>query len=158
MASLPSLPSLSGFLTQPATTSLPTSVVPPGGYSDASGHIYNSEGIYVGNLPSPLTAAPATSQSTASTPKTDTSPTVASSGTNYLQTLEQWAANLVDRNTQPSKDISLEDIVLIVLGVLLVGAALVAMVFTFNETQRLVKSATKTARGAADAAIVGAVA
>jgi LPXTG-motif cell wall-anchored protein len=66
-----------------------------------------------------------------------------------LVALEKWAAGIVTRSTAPTTGISLEDIVLIVLGILLVAGAL----FSFKQTKNVVQTITKNARGAADKAV-----
>lgn len=150
LSSLPSLESL--FQSQAATT------------TDALGNIFDAAGNHIGVKPGSIadvgtvgTPNATTSQSGSGVPVTQQSPTRATGASNYLSTLESWAASLVERSTEPAKGVSLEDIVLMVLGVLLIAAALMAMVFSFKETQSLVRSTVKTARGAADKAVVAAI-
>lgn len=59
--------------------------------------------------------------------------------------LAEWASALVSSPTEAT-GLSLEDILFIVVGLVLLAAAF----FTFHETQSVIKQATRTARGAAD--------
>ena len=70
-----------------------------------------------------------------------------------LGTLAKWAAALVSSPTEKT-GLSLEDILFVVIGLVLIAAAF----FTFHETQSVIQKATKTVRGAADKAVLAAVA
>ena len=74
-------------------------------------------------------------------------PSSASSSGLYgsLGTLAKWAAALVSSPTETT-GLTLEDILFIVVGLVLIAAAF----FTFHETQSVIQKATKTVRGAAD--------
>ena len=70
-----------------------------------------------------------------------------------LGTLAKWAAALVSSPTEAT-GLSLEDILFVVIGLVLIAAAF----FTFHETQSVIQKATKTVRGAADKAVMTAAA
>lgn len=129
-------------MTIPITTSTGLS-----GDLDSLGNIWNKAGQYIGNVKSQSTTA----QSPPVSPGPSSPPPTAS--TDYLKTLEKWAAGLVSDQTTGG-GLSLEDLILIVLGLMLIGAA----VFTFRDTQNVVKTITKTARGAADTKLAAALA
>jgi hypothetical protein len=85
---------------------------------------------------------------TATTPGASASPPSSASSSGLygsLGTLAKWAAALVSSPTETT-GLSLEDILFIVVGLVLIAAAF----FTFHETQSVIKQATRTARGAAD--------
>lgn len=115
------------------------------GDMDGVGNIWDAAGQYIGNAKSKIL-----------TPSTSSSSTGTSSSP--LATLEEWAAGIVSRKQlapglAPGL-MTLEDIVLIVIGLMLIGAA----VFTFRETQQVVKQVTRTVRSTADRAITAAAA
>jgi hypothetical protein len=105
------------------------------------------------------TAAPTT---TAAPSSTTAAPSSGGGLLSNLAKLEQWAADLVTRQPDPQSSggagLSLEDLVFITLGVLLIAAAAFSFVFTLKETQNVVKGATKAARGAVDAKLAPVVA
>jgi hypothetical protein len=133
--------------TIPMTTSTGVS-----GSMDSVGNIWSEAGQYLGNVatifdntqtPSPVPAP--TVPSTSTTAKTSGSSTSTSPGSgSALATLAKWAAGIVTG----SKGLDLEDMVFIVLGLMLVGAA----VFSFKETQTVVQNVTKGASKAAELA------
>jgi hypothetical protein len=98
------------------------------GAIDTAGNLWNEAGDYMGNVSS-SPAAPAT-------------PAASSSTLGAAAKLTQWAAGLVSRSTAPGTGISLEDIVFIVLGLMMMGAAL----FTFEQTKTVVKNVTDTVK------------
>jgi hypothetical protein len=122
---------------------------------DSLGNLWNSAGQYIGNMTaissglSPMpTPAPSPSAATSAANTTPSSATPSpSAASSPLATLEKWAAALVDRGTTKG-GITLEDMVLIVIGLMLVGAA----VFTFKDSQTVIKNVTKTASKAAELA------
>lgn len=69
-----------------------------------------------------------------------------------------WAADLVNRDKPPHGGVSLEDIVLILLGLILLASAVVGLIFTFDATKQTAKTITKTARGVVDAKAAEALA
>jgi hypothetical protein len=155
-------------------------------YTDTLGNIFNSDGYHVGVIPgsvadvgtsgkrtsptlspAPSSPAPVTASQTASAAAKEasssssggspTSPGVMSS----LGSLSSWAAALVSRkdNTESGfAGVSLEDIIFIAVGLILLAAAVGSFVFTFNETKSISKTIVKTARGAADAKLAAALA
>lgn len=139
LAALPSLPSLSSFTQGAAQTT-----------TDTLGNIFDAAGQHIGVVPGSIADVGTvgnpnakTSQSSSGVPKTNASPTRAS---DYLKALEEWAANLVSRSDEPdTSGVTLEDIVFILLGVLLIAAAL----FSFRTTQTFVKEFSKSAAKAA---------
>lgn len=87
---------------------------------------------------------------TVTTPGATVSPSQpASSSSLYgsLGKLAQWASALVSSaNPAEPLGLSLEDLLFVVVGLVLLAAAF----FTFHETQQVLKKATRAARGAAD--------
>lgn len=110
-----------------------------------------------GAIPQPI--APVRPNSTATAPQaassaaqpSTSSPGLIKSAVNSiasLASLEQWASNLVTRNTSPNTGITLEDIVFVIVGLILIGAG----VFSFKGTQTVINTVTKTAAKAAEVA------
>jgi len=91
------------------------------------------------------TAASSTTQAATSSPGLISSVT---QSIGALAKLEQWASNLVTRTTTPNTGITLEDIVFVIVGLILIGAA----VFSFKGTQTVIDTVTKTASKAAEVA------
>jgi hypothetical protein len=78
-----------------------------------------------------------------------------------LGSLASWASGLVNRKDNPDEGfsgISLEDLVFIAVGLILLAAAVGSFVFTFNQTKSVGKTIIKTARGAADAKLAATLA
>jgi hypothetical protein len=99
----------------------------------------------IADVGTPGNRTASSSQTSSGVPKTDASPTRAS---DYLRTLEEWAANLVSHQDDESAGhvgITLEDIVFVILGLLLIAAAL----FSFKTTQTFAKEFSKSAMKAA---------
>ena len=128
------------------------------GNLDAAGNLWNEAGQYIGQVtatgpqmsgtPTPLTVAgtaatPAASSSTSTGIVSGLAQSIGS-----LAKLEQWASNLVTRNTAPNTGITLEDIVFVVVGLILIGAA----VFSFKGTQTVIDTVSRTAAKASEVA------
>jgi hypothetical protein len=111
---------------------------------DSVGNIWNNAGQYIGKMTSqgpqlsgtpPLTVAGTAATSTTSS--SSSTPGLASSlvtGVKGLATLENWAAGLVTRTQTAGGGLSLEDLVLIVLGLILLGGAVATFAFKGSET------------------------
>ena len=98
-------------------------------------------------LPTPI--APARPSTSSATPASSSAAAATSTPTaGYLSQLEQWAAGLVNKATVPSTGLSLEDIIFILVGLILVAAA----VFSFKGAQTVVQTVSRTASKAAEAA------
>jgi hypothetical protein len=69
----------------------------------------------------------------------------------------KWAAGVVDRNEPPHNGVTLEDMALIVLGLIMLAAAGIGLMFTFDATKKAAKTITKTARGSLDAKMAAAL-
>jgi LPXTG-motif cell wall-anchored protein len=139
MFSLPSLPPIT------APVALPSG---DAGHLDAAtGDVFNQAGEWLGNLNKTALANMPSSPATASSPAAAGKPASSGAGAlTALVTLEKWAAGLVSRSSEPNTGLSLEDIVFIVLGLLMLAGAL----FTFKETKTTVQNITRSARGAVD--------
>lgn len=121
---------------------------------DAAGNLWNEAGQYIGQMGvnGPVLAGMPTSGSTITTGGTSAPPPAAapaaasgsssSATTNYLAIIEKWLANLV------TGGVSLEDIIFVVIGLMLLAAG----VFSFRGTQTVIKTAAKTAGHAAELA------
>jgi hypothetical protein len=156
-------------------------------YTDTLGNIFNSDGYHVGVVPgsiadvgktgtrttpaispAPSSPAPITASQTASAAAQAATPT--SSAAKSPGLLDQaknllswgsWAGAVVNRQDNPDEGftgVSLEDLVFIAVGLILLAAAVGSFVFTFNETKSVSKTIVKTARGAADAKLAAALA
>lgn len=156
-------------------------------YTDTLGNIFNSDGYHVGVIPgsvadkgvsgqrtspaispAPSSPAPITASQTASAAAQESTPT--SSAAKSPGILDQaknllswgsWAGAVVNRQDNPDEGftgVSLEDLVFIAVGLILLAAAVGSFVFTFNETKSVSKTIVKTARGAADAKLAAALA
>jgi hypothetical protein len=156
-------------------------------YTDTLGNIFNSDGYHIGVIPgsvadkgvsgqrtspaispAPSSPAPITASQTASAAAQAPAPT--SSAAKSPGLLDQaknllswgsWAGAVVNRQDNPDEGfsgVSLEDLVFIAVGLILLAAAVGSFVFTFNETKSVSKTIVKTARGAADAKLAAALA
>lgn len=156
-------------------------------YTDTLGNIFNSDGWHIGVVPgsvadvgtsgtrttpaispAPSSPAPITASQTASAAAQAAAPT--SSAAKSPGLLDQaknllswgsWAGAVVNRQDNPDEGftgVSLEDLVFIAVGLILLAAAVGSFVFTFNETKSISKTIVKTARGAADAKLAAALA
>jgi hypothetical protein len=126
------------------------------GNLDAAGNLWNEAGQYIGKMTSSGpqmsgTPTPLTTAGTAASSSTGTSTGIiagVAQSIGALAKLEQWASNLVTRSTTPNTGITLEDIVFVVVGLILIGAA----VFSFKGTQTVINTAAKTAAKASEVA------
>ena len=116
--------------------------------------------------PAPITASQTASAAaqaaapTSSASSSQTSPGVWEQAKNLLS-WGSWAGAVVNRQDNPDEGftgVSLEDLVFIAVGLILLAAAVGSFVFTFNETKSVSKTIVKTARGAADAKLAAALA
>lgn len=156
-------------------------------YTDTLGNIFNSDGYHIGVIPgsvadkgvsgqrtspaispAPSSPAPITASQTASAAAQASAPTSsAAKSTGILDQAKNllswgsWAGAVVNRQDNPNEGftgVSLEDLVFIAVGLILLAAAVGSFVFTFNETKSVSKTIVKTARGAADAKLAAALA
>jgi hypothetical protein len=156
-------------------------------YTDTLGNIFNSDGYHIGVIPgsvadkgvsgqrtspaispAPSSPAPITASQTASAAAQASAPTSsAAKSTGILDQAKNllswgsWAGAVVNRQDNPDEGftgVSLEDLVFIAVGLILLAAAVGSFVFTFNETKSVSKTIVKTARGAADAKLAAALA
>jgi hypothetical protein len=115
-----------------------------------TGNVYNSTGSLLGNMnktpSSQIPSSPAAAGTAGAGVKYPT-------GSPTLDSLEEWASGLVQR-TPLGHWITLEDLVFIVLGLLLLAAAF----FSFRQTQTVIKSSVKNVRGAIDTKAAAALA
>jgi hypothetical protein len=132
---IPTLPDLTDIPSARPISQAPGATVPPG----------------LGSLANPvdwLTGWGNTA--TATTPGATASPSSSASSSGLwssLGKLAQWASALVSSaNPAEPLGLSLEDLLFVVVGLVLIAAAF----FTFHETQQVLKKATRAARGAAD--------
>lgn len=147
-------------ITSPVGSTIPA-ITPMGpGLIDSVGNIWNEAGQYIGNAanglenalnpPTPAAAVGGipNQPSGAVGPQTKQSKGAIASAV----ALEEWAAGIVSR-TSTGTGLSLEDIVFILLGLLLVAAA----VFSFKETRTAISNVTDTVtKGAGKAAELAA--
>jgi hypothetical protein len=111
-----------------------------------------------GDIPTPLASArPNTTVTTPATTPTAATASPASStgllsqalsGISSLGKIQTWFANLVTGNESANSFLNLEDVIFILVGLLLVGAAL----FSFKGTQTVIQQVSKTASRAAEVA------
>jgi hypothetical protein len=115
--------------------------------------------------PAPLTASQTTSgaakaaSSSSSSPSSPSSPSLLDSAKKMFS-WATWAGDIVSRQDNPDAGftgISLEDLIFIVVGLILLAAAVGSFVFTFKETKSVGQTIIKTARGAADAKLAAAL-
>jgi hypothetical protein len=158
LASLPDLNTVYSSAVESASTALASN------QPDMFDNLWVKLANITGNpTPAPTTTAAPAIAAAPSSPTTNPAAAPASSPSSRgvlgnLAQLEQWAADLVTRQPDQGGGLSLEDLVFIVLGVLLIAAAVFSFVFTFNQTQQVVKSGVKAARGAVDAKVAAALA
>lgn len=120
--------------------------------------------------PAPSSTAPITRSQTASAaaqaPAATSSPSSSQTKPDILQQAKNmlswgsWAGAIVNRKDNPDEGftgVSLEDLIFIAVGLILLAAAVGSFVFTFNETKSISKTIVKTARGAADAKLAAAL-
>ena len=117
--------------------------------------------------PAPITAsqtASAAAQASTAAPSSTSSPATSPGlldSAKKLFSWATWAGDVVSRQDNPESGftgISLEDLIFIAVGLILLAAAVGSFVFTFNETKSVSKTIVKTARGAADAKLAAALA
>jgi hypothetical protein len=75
-----------------------------------------------------------------------------------LSKFSQWAGDIVSRDDQTGDGVSLEDLIFIVLGVLLIAAAVFSFVFTGDQVKGIAKDVVKSAAAPEAAAATAAVA
>ena len=120
--------------------------------------------------PAPSSTAPITASQTVSAaaqaPAATSSPSSSQTSPGILQQAKNmlswgsWAGAIVNRQDNPDEGftgVSLEDLIFIAVGLILLAAAVGSFVFTFNETKSISKTIVKTARGAADAKLAAAL-
>jgi hypothetical protein len=125
------------------------------GVLDSQGNMWNSGGQYIGQLtgtPAPTTPAPgpAATVSSPSSPAAAASSSGSGTSSGAIGTLAKWAAGLVT-GTSSGSGFTLEDFVLIVLGLLLIAAAIFGFKGTQEAIQNVSRGATKAAETAAAA-------
>jgi hypothetical protein len=136
----------------------PLSPLPTFGQTvDALGNIFDAAGNHIGVKPGSIAdigtpnRGTATSQTSSGVPTTNASPTQAN---DWRAKLQGYFDSL--SHSDPGTHL-LEDAIFIVLGLLLVAGAIFSFVFTFKQTQQVVKAATGKARGALDAKVAEAL-
>ena len=141
LPALPDLAALSAQAAQSATAALQSDT--PDMFDNLWVKLANITGH---PTPAPTAAAPITS--TASSPSSTAAaqaPAPKAQGGGALSQLEAWALGLVTPKTDQGGGLSLEDLVFIVLGVLLIAAA----IFSFRPAQDFAKEFSRSAVKAA---------
>lgn len=153
LPALPDLAALSAQAAQSATAALQSDT--PDMFDNLWVKLANITGH---PTPAPTATAPITSTAPSSPSSTAAAPTSTpkAQGGGVLGSLESWALGLVTPTGDQGGGLSLEDLVFIVLGVLLIAAAVFSFVFTFDQAKGVGKEFIKGAVEGGKAAALAA--
>lgn len=142
MTSLVQLPAIPGINLDPTSNvdllSFPTVTQP-------------SPGLGMGTqtpAPAPAPAEPTSLYTTASSAPTGAVNTSSNSGGGNLATAKEWFDAIVSRALTPNSWLTLEDLIFLVIGLILIAAA----VFSFKGTQTVIEQAGRVATRVGEAA------